>query len=98
MGKSTLTLQLAGYASSKGLRVLIIDLDTRQRSCFHMASKGRVPFEVICELPSKKPYMYLLIIDTKPGIEAKIFGTVVMPFRPAMLDFQQQPNIKNFRG
>lgn len=95
VGKSILSVNLAGYAFKNGLVPIIVDLD-EQRTCMYIASKGKLPFTVVDEIPSKRPNCDVIIFDHPNSAAAKLYGTVIVPFRPVSSDFASVS--KNFAG
>lgn len=93
VGKSTLAFNLAGAASAKGLKVLLIDEDNPQHSCLELAQDGNAGFEVVATEPNVKPNVDfdgvdLLIFDMSPGVDVLPRGNIVIPYQPNRLAFK----------
>ena len=85
VGKSTIAFHLAGAAVAKGLRVLLIDEDSPQNSCYEMAQDGHVSFDVVTEQPKTRPDVDIVIIDMAPGVDKLPRGNIVFPYEPSRL-------------
>lgn len=91
VGKTTLTLQLAGfYALDCGMSVLIIDLDEQQSATdiFKMNRLGG-NIDVIDKMPRTRPNADIVLIDHPPGTQ-QIPETqkVIIPFQPSILSYK----------
>ena len=89
VGKTTLSLQIAGYfAKVQKKSVLIIDLDP-QTSCYEIFEIGKLNFDVITKMPSAKPTQDIIIIDHPPGTQTlPKTKRVLVPFQPSILSYK----------
>lgn len=89
VGKTTLSLQIAGYfVKVQKKSVLIIDLDP-QLSCYEIFELGKLGFDVITKMPSAKPTQDIIIIDHPPGTqELPKTKKVLVPFQPSILSYK----------
>lgn len=89
VGKSTLSLSLAGGLMKRGFHVEVYDLDP-QKSSIDVAAKGLLPFEVR-DTATRGKLPEIALFDHPPGFDntslppsqAKL---IVVPLRPAYLD------------
>ncbi len=99
VGKTCLSLMLAGCASSKGLKTLLLDCDP-QRSSIDLADDGNFPFEirpqsldryelieVIVKIERETPSLDLLIVDMPPNTNRFPEGVCITPYEPNRLSF-----------
>ena len=89
-GKSLLSLNLAACAvSSFDLKPLIIDQDP-QGTCQECKNEGRLPFDIIGEIPKDKPEgIDLVIIDHQASDwDLPQTKTLVMPVLPTRTQFK----------
>lgn len=86
VGKTSLTLSLAGAYAEQGLSVLVVDLDP-QLSAHWVGSRGKLPFEVVAGMPKSKPAVDVVLFDHPPGVsEFPTAPIIVLPIRPSALD------------
>lgn len=89
-GKSLISLNLAACAvSSFDLKPLIIDQDP-QGTCQECKKEGNLPFDIVGEIPKKKPdNIDLVIIDHQASDwELPPVKTIVMPVLPTRTQFK----------
>ncbi|MCP3965829.1 MAG: ParA family protein [Lentisphaerae bacterium] len=89
VGKTTLTLQLAGYFSIEEKKsILVIDLDP-QPSCYEIFKMGKLGFDVVTKMPKEKPTQDIILIDHPPGTQELPQTTrVLVPFQPSILSYK----------
>lgn len=82
-GKTTFAINLCYLAvKERGMRALLIDCD-HQGSATAYAQNGKLPFEVIRELPKTKPDVDLVITDHQAtDWEIPLAPLILMPTRP----------------
>jgi chromosome partitioning protein len=82
-GKTTFAINLCALAAKeRGMRALLVDTD-HQGSAAAYAQNGKLPFEVVRELPSKRPDVDLVVIDHQAtDWELPKADLIVMPTRP----------------
>ena len=94
-GKSTLSVNIAGYLANRGQRVAMLDLDRQQSSALWVATRP-ADFPPIRMLDSKKehgrPHDWL-VIDSPAGLHGKnldyaikLASKIIVPIAPSMFD------------
>lgn len=87
VGKSTLSINLAGAMVASGKTALISDLDP-QGSSVSLSKEGKFPFDVVQEIP-KTSDIDIHIIDHPPGFsDIPTTKVVVFPLRPSRPDME----------
>ena len=96
VGKSTLAFNLAGALSERG-RVVLVDEDTRVRSCLQWAALAPIPFDVVGpdDAAATLPGADFLVVDSegRPNLDdlgelAAAFDVLLIPCGPARLELQ----------
>jgi chromosome partitioning protein len=85
-GKSTLTIALAGAASSRGLKVLVVDEDP-QGTCAMLAEDNNFDFAVSVGFPDEAPEVDLILVDMAPNTNTVPYGAVILPYQPTRISF-----------
>ena len=92
-GKSTLSVNIAGYLANRGLRVAMLDLDRQQSSALWLGTRpGDLPH--IRTLDEKKEHANdWLVIDSPAGLHGKnlahavkLASKIVVPVAPSLFD------------
>lgn len=89
-GKSLLTMNLAACAMSRlNMKPLVIDQDP-QGTCQECKKEGKLPFDIIGEIPQEKPEgVDLVLIDHQASDwELPPAKTVIMPVLPTRTQFK----------
>lgn len=86
VGKSTLSWNLAGAASARGMTVMLVD-DDPQGSCHWLSGDGFAPFSVTHHFPESAPDVDVLIVDMTPSTSDEPLGTVIIPYQPSRLAY-----------
>ena len=96
-GKSTLSINIAGYLASNGYRVMILDLD-KQKSATQWLMKRPFELPIIDLLPDGGENQLSedwLVIDSPAGLHGKnleralkLSNMVVVPIAPSLFDIQ----------
>lgn len=99
VGKSTLAYNLAGAATLKGRKVLLVDEDAPQHSSYALSLDGKAGFTVVATAPDERPNVDfsqfdLIIIDMSPGVKVLPRGNIVIPYQPNRL--AAQATVKHF--
>jgi len=82
-GKSMLAINLAGASVELGLKPLVICQDQQGTSMLYYQA-GKLPFEVIGDIPTEKPDADLVIFDHQASDwEVPDSPLLVMPLKPA---------------
>ena len=94
-GKTTLSVNIAGYLASRGLRVSLLDLDRQQSSALWLATRP-ADLPPIRTLDSKKEHdrpSDWLVIDSPAGLHGKnlayavkLASKIVVPVAPSLFD------------
>jgi len=94
-GKTTLSVNIAGYLANQGLRVAILDLD-RQKSASLWVATRTADLPEIVTLASKKsdePFNDILVIDSPAGLRGsnlaraiRLANKVIVPISPSLFD------------
>jgi chromosome partitioning protein len=102
-GKSTLALHLSSEGASRGLRVLLLDLDPQGSLASWGSKRGELPPDVQAEHPAnlketikgaEKEGYDLVVLDTAPAADraamlaAEVADLIVVPCRPATFDLE----------
>lgn len=85
-GKSTLAWCLAGAATHRGLKTLLIDEDP-QGTCIMLSQDENVDFSVVAAFPEQQPDVDLIIVDMPPNTNTMPLGTVILPYQPTRVSF-----------
>lgn len=82
VGKSTLTVNLAGAYAAQGLKVVVVDTD-EQETVYQLFSQAKKPtFDVMTSFPAKANHDVMLI-DHHPSHSKVPFGSfIVCPIEP----------------
>lgn len=94
-GKTTLSVNIAGFLASRGLRVAMLDLDRQKSATLWLATRsGDLPG--IAALDSKKPEdrsCDWLVIDSPAGLHGKnlahalkLSDKIIVPISPSLFD------------
>jgi chromosome partitioning protein len=94
-GKSTLSVNIAGYLASRGKRVAMLDLDRQQSSALWLATRP-ADLPAIHTLQSEKKHdCDWLVIDSPAGLHGKnlahaikLAHKIVVPVAPSLFDLQ----------
>lgn len=87
-GKSMITINLAAAAVEMGLKPLVICQDPQGTSCM-MYEGGRLPFDVISNIPKEKPNVNLVLVDHQASDWALPKGRLfLMPVKPARSQYK----------
>jgi len=92
-GKSTLSVNIAGYLSNRGLRVAMLDLDRQQSSALWLKTRP-ADLPHIRTLDEKKEHANdWLVIDSPAGLRGKnlahavkLADKIVVPVAPSLFD------------
>ena len=85
-GKSTLAFMLAGAASVRGQKVLLID-DDPQCTCYMLAQDKNIDFSVVNAWPQDAPDCDLVIVDMAPNTNDTPKGVVILPYQPTRISY-----------
>lgn len=88
VGKTNITLMLAGAAAAKGLNVLVVDEDT-QGTCIMLANdeSNTFTFKVQTTYPKKTNDYDLIIVDMAPNTNTIPRGIVILPYQPTRVSY-----------
>lgn len=101
VGKSTLAFNLAGALAERG-RVVLVDEDSRVRSCLQWATLAAVPFAVVApeDAAASLPGADFLVVDSegRPSLEdlselAASVDRLLIPCGPSRLELQSGLNL-----
>ncbi|OGS92213.1 MAG: cobyrinic acid a,c-diamide synthase [Gallionellales bacterium GWA2_60_18] len=94
-GKSTLSVNIAGYLASRGKRVAMLDLDRQQSSALWLATRPADLPAIHMLQSEKKPGCDWLVIDSPAGLHGKnlahalkLAHKIVVPVAPSLFDLQ----------
>ena len=94
-GKSTLSINLAGYLASAGRRVAMLDLDRQKSATQWLAIRGAGLPEIALLREGQKGDSDWLIIDSPAGLHGKnleralkLAHKVVVPIAPSLFDIR----------
>lgn len=94
-GKTTLTINLAGYLASRGQRVALLDLDRQQSATQWLAARSPLlpPIDLLRE--GQKGEADWLVIDSPAGLHGKMLeralklaNKVIVPVAPSIFDIR----------
>ena len=96
-GKTTLSVNIAGFLANRGQRVVLLDLDRQQSASLWLATRpAHLP--VIRTLESKKDEAHRndwLVIDSPAGLHGKnlvhalkLASKIIVPVAPSLFDLQ----------
>ena len=94
-GKTTLTINLAGYLASSGQRVALLDLDRQQSATQWLATRSPLLPTIDLLREGQKGEADWLVIDSPAGLHGKMLdralklaSKVVVPVAPSIFDIR----------
>lgn len=96
-GKTTLSVNIAGYLANKGLRVAMLDMDRQQSSALWLNTRNDTlaPIQSLNTDKEHKQSYDRLVIDSPAGLHGKnlahalkLAHQIVVPVAPSLFDLQ----------
>ncbi|MDP2144661.1 MAG: ParA family protein [Gallionella sp.] len=106
-GKSTLSVNIAGYLANRGQRVAMLDLDRQQSSALWLSTRpdGLPPIHMLAEKKKHDQEHDWLVIDSPAGLHGKnlayalkLAHKIVVPVAPSLFDLSASRDFLQLLG